>query len=96
MAERDTQPKHEPVDLDALEKLAEEATPGPWGHDILEAQVFDTENDSVCDLIEPQNAEFITRCRTAVPALIAELRDAREKLDNLRREVRALVKAIRK
>lgn len=67
------------------EKLSDAATPGPWGRAGTEvtaksigyASVCDTEtdNDKMCE-----NAAFIAASREAIPALIADLREARAKL----------------
>ena len=68
------------LDLDAIEARAEAATPGPWinnrnGVVIVESHPLAptvSENSSWDD------ADLIAHARTDVPALVAELRAARE------------------
>ena len=63
------------VDLEALEKLCAEATPGPW------IPVFDRDGDIAlwsglgAGRKEPTvaDAQFITAARTTLPQLIAEV-----------------------
>ncbi|MBK9497389.1 MAG: hypothetical protein IPO08_23285 [Xanthomonadales bacterium] len=78
------------------EKLSDAATPGPWGRAGTEvtaksigyASVCDTEtdNDKMCE-----NAAFIAAAREAIPALIADLRDARETISRLTAQAEALL-----
>lgn len=81
------------LDLDALEALCREATDGPWGcnHDrtlgFRSAHVRNIgreANDYVATTVGPKahtNGDFIAACREAVPALIAEVRRLREKIE---------------
>lgn len=75
------------IDLDALEKLADEATPGPWTTRTLEnfgwnvvhyrnRDRFNIERVSKC--AHEENAVFIAAANPAtIKALIAELKEAR-------------------
>lgn len=59
-------------ELTELERLAAEATPGSWkGDEGIAHWGADGYN------LRPANAAFIAAARTAVPALIASLREAR-------------------
>jgi hypothetical protein len=80
-----------PIDLAALEALCNAATPGPWQmltDDLLNGELIKwiatVEDDGtngatvLCDGdVERNNLLFIAASRTALPALIAELRSAR-------------------
>lgn len=83
----------EPVDLDRLEALAAEATPGPWVRHTPDPATADevggifTKTSSVIDacgeegcgpILHKADAELIVALVNAAPALIAELRAARE------------------
>lgn len=81
------------VDLDALEALAKAATPGPWAHyETMQADNHVTAvtagggiltGTHVCGpTYEKKNAEFIAAADpSTVLALIAELRQERERAD---------------
>ena len=76
----------DPPDLDALRKLAAEATPAPWTvtgggyHHQVMAEVAG-EPWEVADCQSGRHdAAFIAACRTQVPLLIAEMERARERL----------------
>lgn len=84
-------------ELDALEALANAATPGPWDAGTAfccpDMGWVDGPNRMVCPVLEPakrthtldaNDAEFIARAREAVPALIAALREARAEVEMLR------------
>ena len=83
----------EPIDLDAAQALVDAATPGPWtswrkipGVIRIEtttgdALVYHDPVDEDGQLITESDAEFIAQARTLVPALIAELREARSLID---------------
>ncbi len=76
------------VDIDALEKLYNESTPGPWivrdmkfvhapcpcCGDVAECVQYGPGNDK-----ENYNTEIIVAMHTALPHLITELRAARRK-----------------
>ena len=74
----------EPLNLDELERITNAATEGPWTlfksdrdtHDIVGA-IGDADNIVVYAECDREDADFIVMARTAVPALIAELRQAR-------------------
>ena len=77
------------LDLDAIEARAEAATEGPWYEDdvtfgtgtLVIARFDDTVVQSSLPLSHTRtapNADFIAHARTALPALVAELRAARE------------------
>lgn len=73
------------AELDALERLAAEATSGEWqagiaGHCNL--VTFDGEDIIGLAVVgNRRNAAFIARARTAVPELVAEVRRLRSKLE---------------
>lgn len=80
------------IDLDAIEALANAARSGPWrfdggGHDNTE-HLFDATGNAVISaapcgyensylLVDSLDARFIASSRTAIPALIAEVRALR-------------------
>jgi hypothetical protein len=77
------------LDLDAIEARAEAATEGPWYEDditfgtgtLVIARFDDTVVQSSLPLSHTRtapNADFIAHARTDVPALVAELRAARD------------------
>ena len=81
------------VDLDEIEKRVAEASPGPWrlddgtGWGIATAGNYPERrviivNDSYDD--PGQDATFIAHSREDVPALVAELRELRERVRFLR------------
>jgi hypothetical protein len=74
------------AELDALEKLAAAATPGPWTIQFttMSTRVYGPPESFVCGMpaiddptVEP-DAHFIAAAREAVPALIAEVRRLRK------------------
>ena len=73
------------IDLGAIEAIEQAATPGPWHRAAYgnSRQGVDAKEDPV---IEPSrylsraDADFIARARTAVPALVKEVKDLREQL----------------
>jgi hypothetical protein len=73
------------LDLDAIEARAEAATPGPWivSGGVIHSPIrepWDGKPNAVivdAHIFEP-NADFIAHARTDIPALVAELRAARE------------------
>lgn len=80
-------------DLEALSKLCEAATPGPWERRSDYGDPARCFVASVCGLAiggqEPENhapgsdADLIVACRTEMPALIAHARELREGLREL-------------
>lgn len=80
------------LDLDAIEKRAAEATPGPWEVRSSSIAVKDDKAPYVCTVpgrhSVPQwatwmrcNGPFIAAARTDVPALVAALREARARAE---------------
>jgi len=74
------------LDLDRLEKLCREATPGEWWNEseIIHAKADNwTEEihrcDHICKCLRETDAQIIAEARSALPALIARVREA-EKL----------------
>ncbi len=72
------------LDLDAIEARAEAATPGPWREPKnglgLGWTIFpkNSKGWSIATCDSGTDADFIAHARTDVPALVAELRVARE------------------
>ena len=64
--------------LDEYDELCAAATPGPWAHTDSSAIVAPISADKIADVWEPtglsRNGDFIETARTAMPALIAEVR----------------------
>lgn len=79
----------EPIDLDELQKLHEQATPGPW-ESVMETlgAVWGPDGDKVAQAEgnlalgghEYQNASCIAASRNALPAIISSIRIAVEEL----------------
>lgn len=98
------------VDLDELERLERQATPGPWdlwdleergaGYNILAERVIDfgggleaVHSLSLCRITEMDrdgkaNLDLLLSLRNAAPALFAELRTLRARVDELERDAR--------
>jgi hypothetical protein len=86
------------IDLDALEKLAAQATPGPWVANSWGRVWYTPNPDSkqlVCDTMRntvrnPRrwraNAKLIAAMREALPELIAENRALQERVRELERQ----------
>lgn len=77
---------NEPIDLDAAQALTDAATPGPWTFNGSEFRAPSPYNGfmlvrAVC---KDSDAEFIAQARTLVPALFAELLEARDALARVR------------
>ena len=70
------------LDLDAIEARAEAATEGPWTSLDGRSHIIHAEEGwiamSNADRSPYENADFIANARTDIPALVAELRAARE------------------
>lgn len=64
--------------LDDLDALCADTTPGPWSHTDSGAIVAPLTQQHIADVWEPtaasRNGEFIEAARDAVPALVAEVR----------------------
>jgi cell division protein FtsB len=73
------------VDLDELERLAAKATPGPWYYDATGVFKwhFLLEKRHVCEFVTEANAVYITAACNALPELIAENRELRERVREL-------------
>ena len=89
------------IDLDELERLEREATPGPWvawrseifpGSD---AKAYDEDSIVCCEgqegVARHANAALIVAARNALPELIRELKELREEV--LERLERGLARA---
>ena len=77
------------ADLAEWERLAAAATPGPWRQDPggRAGARFDdvlADGSNIAEWIEPADAAFIAASRTALPALVAEVRRLREALEQVR------------
>jgi hypothetical protein len=74
--------------LDELEALAEAATPGPWDAPSREAEYFADTIIMLADTYEnyQNNCAFIAASRTAVPQLVAALREAMTALERVNAE----------
>lgn len=88
------------IDLDKLERLEREATPGNWywskdddyrAHYLISPQRLETvlECDH-CNAPDMADKNFIVAIRNAAPALFAELRAARERISELEEYISAL------
>lgn len=62
-----------PLDLDALQALADAATEAPWTAHPDGLVWSELLGDPVSGSVLPEDAEFIAAARAAVPALIAEV-----------------------
>lgn len=77
----------DPIDLDALDALAEAASPLPWDtwgapaeqdtRAVVCPSNTDEEGDVVCDWASEVDADYIAAVVNAYPAMSAELRQAR-------------------
>lgn len=79
------------LDLPALKKLCEAATPGPWEIDCGETVAFIPSEGEQCVLMEHGNGfateddyRFAAAARTALPKLIEEMEILREELERSR------------
>jgi hypothetical protein len=66
------------LDLDAIEARAEAATQRPWHREKSWIVTADDTNVAFTAGDDPGNLDFIAHARTDIPALVAELRAARE------------------
>lgn len=78
------------IDLDALEKLAKAATPGPWDKypttkyslDIVTYDEHGEEAETICEVMGDKDHEYIAAANPqTILALCRELRAAREVVD---------------
>src|SRR5690625_4447915 len=91
------------IDLDKLERLEREATPGPWHwkhNDIVQrdeagkfvadvaGMYYDDDGYPNWGADNAANTELIIALRNAAPGLIAELRSARKRIAELERDDR--------
>ena len=72
-------------ELDRLDALAQAATPGVWRVDVMffdesPERTVEAESACVAEWVDDADAAFIAASRTAIPALIAEIRRLREKV----------------
>jgi hypothetical protein len=73
------------LDLDALQRLCDAATPGPW--DGGSAIVENCDGLTVCEFSDPaadaseRDADFICAARDALPKLIARVRELEARFD---------------
>ena len=82
-------------EIDALEKLCDGATPGPWKatgpcsteFDKVEGPGF---SDIAYDITGEGNAQFIAASRTALPALISEVRRLTERCEAAEKDITSL------
>ena len=79
-----------PAELDELDRLASEATPGLWvpkrdGRSLWEINALteDMAENLICTACDEGEAAFIAASRTAIPALVAEVRRLREALEKV-------------
>lgn len=92
------------LDLDELEALEKAATPGPWVLDretYVSTRYVSPDDDQLiadCDFVRPSslrqseaNAAFIPAARNALPTLIARLRAAEARLQQLMNAYAALL-----
>ena len=88
----------DPLDLDALERLCEAATEGPWeawmegepGNGVAHIEQVPAKLTMTVGSDEPElgiyswaDANFIAAARTAMPRLILELKNARARIREL-------------
>lgn len=73
------------IDLDKLEQLHANATPGPWTTSpFLDTyEIRDAGDVLRADRCGPLDAEWIAAMHNAAPALIAELREARATIERV-------------
>ena len=84
------------IDLDAIRRLTEAATPAPWTAHPDGLVWPERIGDPVSGSVLVEDAEFIAAARSAVPALLAEVRRMRAEWDRLvneRAELLAVVRA---
>lgn len=88
------------LDLDAIERRANAATPGTWLYADTIDMVSSIQADAICvcefyglqDRID-RDAPFIAHARTDVPALVAEVRRLRAERNELHTALRAMAQS---
>ena len=76
------------IDLDRIDEYCRRATKAPWQTRFI-YRLFRAARESVIVLMQDgpdkdwPNADFIAQARTDLPAVVAELREARELLERL-------------
>lgn len=95
-----------PIDLEELERLAAQATPGPWFHTTCDMvgtteSFFDEDFLCVCRTDVPEenkhstdNAAYVVAACNAVPELIAENRALQERVQELEAQRAYLAKLL--
>lgn len=71
------------IDLEGLERLAKEATPGPWCNDYEDIfkWMFMLTKKPIATAELPGNARYIVAACNAVPSLIARIRELEQELE---------------
>ena len=65
------------MNLDDMQKLCDEATPGPWSYEDAQQGFFrypdirDPVGDKLGEMFRTRNAAFVTACRILMPKLLA-------------------------
>jgi hypothetical protein len=96
LSEQEIQNEIDALDLDALQKLCDAATPAPWDCDFGDYNVLlapDGERVMVAAgdrhwATHQFNASFIAAARDALPKLIAEVRQLRKERDRAKKRLR--------
>lgn len=88
-----------PTDLDAVQQLCDEATPGPWvrfsddGKDV--AVMPACRPGDICEMkSDREDGAFIAFARSLVPQMVAEIRELRAELAAERARTDALVAVV--
>jgi hypothetical protein len=68
-------------ELDRLDALAQAATPGPWNADDDGTIILAPDDVLSCCNMDELTVKFVAESRTAIPALIAEIRRLRAQID---------------
>lgn len=84
--------------IDELERLAAQATPGPWDYDATGVFKwrFLLEKRHVCECMTEANAAYIVAMHETVPELIAEHRKLQERVRELERQTVVLASHLSK
>lgn len=73
------------IDLDELERLELEATPGPWAYPRMGSVERESDRAELAVGVTVPNGRLIAAARNALPVLIRELRAARACIEEIRR-----------